>query len=263
MKIGYPCINRTLPCTTNRTFRLASFSQIRLIDTIENNLDCLQHVLLFNRDNNILFFRITSDLIPFASHPINRFDWQNYFKDKFKMIGELILKNNMRVSMHPDQFTLINSPNKKIFDRSVKELEYHATLLDLMALPPLHKIQIHIGGVYKNKQKSIKRFIKRYSKINTIIKRRLVIENDDRNYTVEDCMNIHEQIGIPILFDALHHTVNNSGEAFTTTISAITKTWKKCKPHDLDIMLEIKNKEKSAAAAIKVARRDQRFIKIT
>lgn len=201
--------------------------------------------------------------------------------------------------MHPDQFTLINSPNKKIFDRSVKELEYHATLLDLMTLPPSHKIQIHIGGVYKNKQKSIKRFIKRYSKINTIIKRRLVIENDDRNYTVEDCMNIYEQIDIPILFDTLHHTVNNSGEAFTTTISAITRTWKKCdgipmvdysqqkrggkrgqhtesmnvkdfkcflnqtKPYDVDIILEIKDKEKSAVAAIKVARRDQRFIKIT
>ncbi len=75
MKIGYPCINLTLNCRSSRTFRLENYSEERLIETIENNLNCLAKILEFNYNNNILFFRITSDLIPFASHPIMKFGW--------------------------------------------------------------------------------------------------------------------------------------------------------------------------------------------
>jgi UV DNA damage endonuclease len=108
MKIGYPCINRTIGCSANRTFRLKSYSEERLIETVENNLDCLLNILKFNVEHNILFFRITSDLVPFASHPICQFPWQRFFRDKFRKIGDLIRTHGIRISMHPDQFTLIN-----------------------------------------------------------------------------------------------------------------------------------------------------------
>ena len=129
MKIGYPCINNTLKCTTNSTFRLASYSEENLKSKIENNLNCLKKVLEFNKENNIKFFRISSDLIPFASHEINKFDWQGHFKKEFQEIGNFIKEHNFRISMHPDQFVLINSPNKEIVKRSVDELNYHCDVL--------------------------------------------------------------------------------------------------------------------------------------
>ncbi|MDW7988457.1 MAG: UV DNA damage repair endonuclease UvsE, partial [candidate division WOR-3 bacterium] len=83
MKVGYPCINRTLGCTTNTTFRLASYSEKNLIEKVLDNLNCLKKILEFNVKNGLLFFRISSDLVPFASHPVCTFNWQRYFQTNF------------------------------------------------------------------------------------------------------------------------------------------------------------------------------------
>ncbi|MFX1239573.1 MAG: UV DNA damage repair endonuclease UvsE, partial [Promethearchaeota archaeon] len=151
MKIGYPCININLNCRSSRTFRLKSYSEKRLVETIENNLNCLEKILKFNYENGILFFRITSDLIPFASHPIMSFDWQNHFKNKFKLIGSYIKESDMRITMHPGQYTVLNSINLNVVSNSIEELKYHAEVLDLLELDSSAKIITHIGGVYGNK----------------------------------------------------------------------------------------------------------------
>jgi UV DNA damage endonuclease len=295
MKIGYPCINRSIGCKANHTFRLKSYSEHRLVETVQQNLDCLFEILKFNARNQLLFFRITSDLVPFASHPVNTFRWQHHFAFRLREIGKFIRGHNMRISMHPDQFTLINPLDPDIFARSVAELEYHAQVLDQMELDTTAKIQIHVGGVYKEKQKSIKRFITRYRKLGKTLRRRLVIENDDKNYTVKDCLKIHRETDIPILFDTFHHEVLNNGETTTDCLRQTGQTWnapdgipmidysqqktgamkgshaetinirqfrkfiETSKPYDFDIMLEIKDKEKSAMKAARIARGDTRF----
>jgi UV DNA damage endonuclease len=165
MRIGYPCINRTVGCNANSTFRLKSYSETRLKTSMKNNLDCLKRILQFNVEHRLFFFRISSDLVPFASHPINRFNWQKHFQNDFEEIGEFINKNRMRISMHPDQFTLINSIKDEIFERSKKELRYHAEILDLMKLDTSAKIQIHVGGAYGDKKASMERFITRFNKL--------------------------------------------------------------------------------------------------
>lgn len=96
MKVGYPCINRSLGCKSNSTFRLASYSEERLIKTVKNNLDCLAAILRYNIENELFFFRITSDLVPFASHPVCKFDWVDYFEMQFKEIGDYIRENGLR-----------------------------------------------------------------------------------------------------------------------------------------------------------------------
>jgi UV DNA damage endonuclease len=236
----------------------------------------------------LFFFRISSDIVPFASHPINKFSWQKHFRDEFEGIGEFIIKNRMRISMHPDQFTLINSIKDEIFERSKRELVYHAEVLDLMKLDTSAKIQIHVGGAYGDKKASMERFVARFNRLPDSVIRRLVIENDDKLYDVTDCLEISEDIQIPVLFDAFHHKLNNSAsQTFKESFSYISKSWierrdgvpmvdyssqepngqprqhsetinledfdlflKQNEYFDFDVMLEIKDKEKSAIKAI-------------
>ncbi len=297
MKIGYPCINRTIKCKGDRTFRLKSYSNQRLVKTVESNLACLAKMLRFNVIRGILFFRITSDLVPFASHPICKFNWQQHFKKAFAEIGDFIKTHDIRISMHPDQFTLINSLDAEIFQRSCKELLYHAQVLDLMNLDTSAKIQIHIGGVYGNRTESARRFAERFAMLDDRVRKRLVVENDDLLYSLRDCLTISTQTDIPILFDAFHHQINNSGESLKEALKLVTPTWKtkdglpmldyssrlkdgskrqhaesidfnsfrkflkETKPFDFDVMLEIKDKEKSAVEAVKIASWDNRFVK--
>jgi UV DNA damage endonuclease len=297
MKIGYPCINRTIDCKGSSTFRLKNYSEERMIDIIENNLDCLIEMLKFNVKNNLLFFRVTSDLVPFASHPICTFNWQKYFQGKFQKIGKFIQKNNIRISMHPDQFIVLNSKNKDVVRRSIAELKYHAEILDLMKLDKTAKIQLHLGGGYGDKKKSLKRFIENYDNLDDTIKNRLVIENDEKIYSFKDCLFISNEIDIPILFDAFHYSILNNGEEISDLLERQSKTWKKedgipmvdyssqkpdfrtgshaetidlkdfesflglSKPYDFDIMLEIKDKENSALKARDMLEKDDRFVK--
>ncbi len=289
MKIGYACINNSIGCTANTTFRLAGYSEENLIQKVRNNLNCLLKILKWNVENKIYFFRISSDLVPFASHEVCIFDWGKYFEKDFKEIGDFIKKNNMRISMHPDQFVLINAIDNKIVERSFAELEYHAKVLDLMQLDETAKIQIHVGGVYGNKEEAIKRFVGNYKNLSEAVKRRLVIENEERLYCLKDCLEISKQTGVPILFDFFHHSLFNNNETYSESVKLASNTWKKKdgilmtdyssqkqggrfgahaeqidlkdfnktldearkSKIDFDVMLEIKDKEKSCLMAIK------------
>ena len=286
MKLGYPCINKGIGCRANSKFRLASYSNERLIESVQNNLDCLTRILRFNVENELFFFRISSDTVPFASHPVCTIDWLNHFDVEFREIGDFIKENHVRISMHPDQFIVLNSPKEDVVNRSVKELEYHCHMLEGMGLGRSAKVQIHVGGVYGDKEKAIDRFLLRYDMLNPSIKKRLVIENDDRLFSLKDCMIIHNHCGIPVLFDVFHHECLNEGEKIRDCFEMISRTWKEydgvpmvdfstqengkrvgthaetidlskfknllqsIKGFDVDIMLEIKDKEQSALKAI-------------
>jgi UV DNA damage endonuclease len=294
MRIGYPCINMTIKNPYPSTFRLKSYSEKRFNETVKNNLNHLLSILNFNIRNSIYFFRISSGIIPFASHPICDIEWNETFKADLKEIGDFINKNNIRVSMHPDQFVILNSKNECVIKNSIRELQYHCTLLDSMRLPSSAKIQIHGGGVYGDKKKSKKDFSNNFSNLlEENLKKRLVIENDDRSYSLKDCLDIQSEISIPIVFDTFHHECLNNGETIQQALSSITKSWnffkdgnpiidyssqsigerkgkhaktldknhfiymynefdKTTKEYkvDLDIMLEIKDKDKSALSAL-------------
>ena len=285
MKIGYPCLNRSIGCSPGRTFRLASYSAGRLAQAVGWNLDCLERILEFNRDNGLLFFRVSSDLVPFASHPVCLFPWPGTFARRFAALGCFIRRSGMRISMHPDQFTLINSPDPEIFRRSVAELSYHARVLDLLGLDLTARIQIHAGGVYGDKPASLDRFCRRFERLPAAVRQRLAVENDDRLYRIADCLLISRRTGVPVIFDSFHHRLNSGGESAAAGLAMAAATWKKADgppmvdyssqkkgerkgshaesidlKHfarfmaaaagmDFDIMLEIKDKERSALRA--------------
>jgi UV damage endonuclease UvdE len=162
MKIGYPCINTSVECRGNRTFRLATYSEEKLIKTAGSNIDCLKSILSYNISHGILFFRISSDIIPFASHPVMDSDWQDYFRSDLEEAGEIVKSSGMRISMHPDQFIVLNSPREEVVSRSIAELEYHADLLNLMCLDASAKVQLHAGGRYGDPESAKNRFVSVY-----------------------------------------------------------------------------------------------------
>jgi UV DNA damage endonuclease len=289
-------MNRSVGCTPSHTFRLSSYTDNRLRDTVQENLACLAKILAYNVDHNLLFFRITSDLVPFASHPICTFPWQEYFSGMFEQLGEYSRKHGFRISMHPDQFVLLNAPDEGVLRRSIADLVYQVQVLDLMGLDNSAKVQIHVGGVYGNKTAGIDRFVKRFEVLEPSIRNRLVIENDERLYRVIDCLAINEQTGIPVIIDSFHHSLLNNGEKFADLFRPVRQTWKPAdgipmvdyssqeqgkragahaehivadnfrqflaatQPADFDIMLEIKDKETSAREALGIAKGDTRLV---
>lgn len=285
-------MNNTLDCSSSRTFRLASYSEERLIETVEQNLACLYRIMEYNVQHGLFFFRLTSDLVPFASHEVNKYNWQEHFKMTFRKLGNYIKSNNMRISMHPDQFVVLNSPNEQTVKNSVAELLYQATVLDLMGLDTTAKLQIHGGGAYGDKPSAIQRFAEVYhSLLPDAVKARLCVENDDRTYTLQDCLQLHEETAMPIIFDNFHHECVHNGEPMREAVQMAASTWQperdgilmmdyssqapnerkgkhvqsiqeqlfhdflaETEGLDMDIMLEIKDKEESALKAVTLAR---------
>jgi UV DNA damage endonuclease len=113
--------------------------------------------------------------------------------------------------MHPGQYTVLNSPNERIYESAVRELDYAVSVLDLMGRPAGNKVVLHIGGAYGDKRQALDRWVERYPLLPDHVRARLVIENDDTVFNVHDALYVHERTGVPIVFDNLHHRVNPSG----------------------------------------------------
>jgi UV DNA damage endonuclease len=226
IRLGYACINTKLD-PPNRTCRLRNATPEKILELASANVQALQPILEWNAAHGIELFRITSDLIPFGSHAINTVPWWRILKSQFARLGELIVNKRLRVSMHPGQFTILNSPRPEVVANSVKELEYHTAVLDALGVDDSHKIVIHLGGVYQDKGESLSRLIENCKRLEPRIKARLVIENDERCYTVADAIGAAKAIGVPVVFDVFHHSWNPALEALPmrSIIQRAAKTW--------------------------------------
>lgn len=229
MKIGYACLTKGVRETSFKSCILKNATEENLLSIIEHNLNSLEKIIDYNIQNNIKLFRISSDIIPFASNPINRLQWWKIFDDQLHSIGLKAEQSGMRLSMHPGQYTVLNSPKADVVERSIKDLEYHTTFLDSLNLDSENKIILHIGGVYGDKENAIKRFIDNYKILDKRIKQRLVIENDDRCFNIEDVLRISEHLSIPVIFDNLHNRILASNILYDDAywIEKANKTWRK------------------------------------
>jgi UV DNA damage endonuclease len=282
IRIGYACINTRLPAP-NRTCRLRNATSEKILELASANLAALRPILEWNAARGIELFRITSDVIPFGSHKVNKVPWRRLLRPQFEQLGNFIRGKRLRVSMHPGQFTVLNSPRREVIESSVKELQYHAEFLDSLGIDDSHKIVIHLGGVYDDKAQSLRRFIHTCRSLDRRIKARLVVENDERCYSIADTLVAAKAIRVPAVFDVFHHRWNPALAdcSLRSIIELSAATWRKrdgrVKIHysnqwpgqasgthsktisvrkfqafydrisdlDLDIMFEVKDKERS------------------
>lgn len=226
IRIGYACINTLLP-SAGRTFRIANYSEQRMLETASSNLHALMDILRWNVKHGIALFRITSDLVPYGSHPINSGGWKMVLQWDLSAIGGFIIENGMRVSMHPGQYTVLNSPNRSYCRDALRDLDYHNSVLALMGLDAGHKIVIHGGGAYGNKPESTRRLIDRLQNLHAGIRERLALENDEKVYNAEEVLSVCKRTGLPAVFDAFHHDVLPSfaDRQIREIVSMCGETW--------------------------------------
>jgi UV DNA damage endonuclease len=208
MAIGYACLTIGVPGTSISSCTLKNATEEHIRELIHKNLTALEMMLDYNIRQDIKLFRISSDVIPFGSHPVNTVEWWVDYREYLEMLGEKCKKSGLRVSMHPGQYTVINSNDPGVVTRSVQELIYHARFLDAMRVDDTNKLILHIGGVYGDKEKAAGNFVREYLRLPQEVKRRLVLENDERCFNISDVLKISEACGAPVIFDNLHHKIN-------------------------------------------------------
>ena len=240
MGLGYACINLTLAknnpkITTNRSMVKKTFINKGAIYAGElalQNVKDIIKILEWNLKNNIFFFRISSDIFPWASHyNISSLPQYNEIKDKLLEAGHFAKKNNIRITAHPGPFNVLVSPNENVIKNTFIDLKMHGELFDMMKLEKsvYNKINIHCNGVYGDKKSAMERFCINYKKLPISIRSRLTVENDDKEtmYSVKDLMFIHEKIGIPIVFDYHHHKFCTGGLSEEEALKLAISTWPK------------------------------------
>ncbi|MEA4988119.1 MAG: UV DNA damage repair endonuclease UvsE [Anaerovorax sp.] len=228
MSIGYACLTIGVPNTDIKSCMMKNASDEKLLELIAYNLNSLENIIDYNVNNNILLFRISSGIIPFGSSSVNQLKWWEIFEAKLSKIGQKIKNNNLRVSMHPGQYTVLNTPKKEVLENSIADLRYHWQFLKSLGVNDTHKIIIHIGGMYGDKNHAMKRFICHFGLLDKELKQRIVIENDDKSYNINDVLEIGSHLSIPVVYDNLHNYVNpyNKNKADNDWINECEKTWK-------------------------------------
>jgi len=203
----------------------------RLRRLTRENLANQLRVLKYNAAHDIHVFRFTSKLIPLATHAeATGWDYAGEFAAELMEIGDFARRHNMRVSAHPDHFTLLNSPDEKVIAASLEDLAYHARVFDAMGFGNEAKLVIHVGGAYKGKDKAMDRFKENYQLLPENIKGRLIIENDDKSYTARDVLELCQAITVPMVLDVHHHYCCNEGENLADLWPDIAATWQDSLP---------------------------------
>ncbi len=205
----------------------AALNKVRRI--ADNNLKNCLRLLKHNKFHGIEVFRFSSKIIPLATHPGLR-NW-NYIEENktiLKNLGKFIKENNLRVTFHPDHFTVINTPNMDVLKNSLNDLMYHTGIFINMGLDNKAKLVTHVGGKYNNKEKSMERFIENWHFIPQGIQKRLTLENDDKSYTAGDVLYICEKLQIPMVLDIHHYRCNHEeNEDLREIIPRFIKSWEK------------------------------------
>ena len=240
MNIGYACINMTLGeqtprITTNRSMVKKTFTQKGISYAselaLQNSRDLFE-IIKWNVANDIKLFRISSDMLPWASE-YNVEDMPDFTKisNILKGCGTYAKDNGLRLTSHPGPFNVLVSPNPKVVENTIKDLELHGKLFDLLGLElsPYNKINIHCNGVYGDKFAAMDRFCENFKQLSPSVQKRLTVENDDKAsmYSVDDLVYIHNRIGIPIVFDYHHHQFCTGGLTEEEALVKAISTWPK------------------------------------
>lgn len=237
VRLGYCCINLSLAdqkITANRGMIKRTFQEkgpLYCGELAHQNVKDILKILEWNLANGIYVYRMSSDIFPWMSeYEIQQLPNFSEILPDMQAIGRFALANGMRISMHPGQFDVLPSPTQSVVTKTIKDLDQHCEIMDLMGLPVNvgFPINIHVGGTYGDKASAAQRFCENFQLLRPNTKARLVVENDDKaaQYSVADLYQmIYLQIGTPITFDFHHHRFNTGDLTEEAALRLAYTTW--------------------------------------
>ena len=217
VQLGLCCMNTILreqkpPVFASRKMIVRSVNEkgVELLKLlIMQNLQDVITLMKWNEANGIKVFRLSSELFPHKSNPKVEDYSFDFAEDILKEIGELSKCFNQRLTFHPGQYNVIGTPNDRSFKQTIRDLKYHADVLDLMGLDQNSVMVIHGGGVYGNKKETLDRWCEQFKLLPDNVQKRLVIENCEKCFSIEDCLYVSDKVNIPVVFDTHHYHCYN------------------------------------------------------
>jgi UV DNA damage endonuclease len=175
------------------------------------SLGHLDAILGYLDDNEIGFYRMATGLAPYASHPdLPQFrDAPQRHADRLRQVGDKAREMGIRISSHPGQYTVLNSEDAEVRRLAAVELEVQAELMDGMGLGPECVVILHVGGAAGGLDAALDRFERGFETLSDAARGRLVIENDDRTFSLTHVLELSRRIGRPVAWDILHHHCND------------------------------------------------------
>ena len=229
IRLGYACVPVTIEETASHTLTYTSYKRLgakandKLDSVIKSNFKSLENILKYNIRNDIIFFRMTSELIPLLTHPDVKCDFFNMYKECFIKIGNIIKDNNLRVDMHPSAYTVLNSINNDVVTSTINILNNYQKMYEYMGIKSF--LILHVGSKTNGKKESIKRFINNFNKLSNKVKELIIVENDDKSFNIRNVLNICESLNIPMVLDYHHFKLNRNNEKIEDYIERIFNTW--------------------------------------
>ena len=174
---------------------------------VRQSIEYVTEIFHYLHKVGIHMYRMSSDFVPYLTHPdMPQFHNQlEEAEEELAALGALAKKYDIRLSLHPSQYILLNALDEEVARKSITDLNAQAKLLDKLGCGPEGVVVTHVGGVYGDRDESKARFIRRYLDLPDATKRRLVVENDDVSFSVSDVLEISAKTGCPVVFDNLHH----------------------------------------------------------
>jgi UV DNA damage endonuclease len=237
VRLGYVAMSTLVKnASPSKTMTVTAFSKlndreaaIRKLERIAaENLHNTLRLLRHNRAYEIEVYRLSSRLIPLIGHEMLG-DWDPIprLADEFKELGSYVLQHDMRISFHPDHFTVLSTPRPDVLEKSIADLERHTAMFQAMGLGFEAKFNIHVGGSYGDKDRASERFISHFKMMRPEVQNRITLENDDKTFTALETLEIAEQVGVPMVLDIHHHQVNPGNEEILDLWPRIQSTWRR------------------------------------
>ena len=234
-----------LSAKESREFAMSELSE-RVLHNIKTTIQIIKHCSF----NNINHYRISSKLFPLVTDPtlkINVDDLKDIkqIKKTLSDVGQAAKDLDISLSIHPDQFNVLASEKPEVVNKTITELNFHAWVLDTMNMPQDYTcpMNVHPSTSTKNPtdenfKKIVDRFWAGFQRTNDGVKKRLVVENEDKGCW--NCMNLFKYFHIymretydhafPLTYDNLHNKCNPSeinGQEVTEeqNVQAFYHTW--------------------------------------
>jgi UV DNA damage endonuclease len=215
IRLGLCCINNQLntlkknKITLNRTCIRRTFTPKIALEKALANVSDIIPMLEWNEQHNIRNFRLSSDMFPHINDPeVESYTVTPEIVEKLREAGAFANKLKHRITMHPGQHNVVGTPNQAAFDNTVADLSHHAWILDTMGIGDEGVLCIHLGGSYGDMESTLHRWIDQFDDLPHAVKRRLAIENTERNGNVRECLTLAQECNIPMIYDSHHHRCN-------------------------------------------------------